>query len=513
MEKNSVRYTRVIKTIRKRYILALSIIIFALSLSQIIVQCNINNEMSYSRIINIAGRQRMLSQKISKDVYAICLSDNKEMKDLYIDELASALEIWKKSNTDLQRGNIEEGISKISNKKIEDMFLIIKEPYEAMINSSLEIIYMAKSSNYNKSEFLSKMQIIQDNEKVFLKGMDDIVFQYDLDAKEKILMIKNIEIILLAITLILILFEILFIFVPAEKSIIKAFKDINESRKNFYKLFEVAPGAMFLVDYETEDVILINKQGKDFKSKLFGKDKKLNIRNIIFSKVENNDEWIKKIKFNERLENQEIVITTEAEKSVAMLISSIKLYFGKKSTILLAIADITNQKKEKENLKKLADFDELTGIFNRRCGFSILENTYAKAKSENKDFSICFIDIDGLKLVNDKFGHDEGDWYIKTVANCIKENIGESNSVFRHGGDEFIVIFSVSDSGQVNEIIDKIQKGLKIIEDSESKAYKIRISFGVAAYKLSESDNLEEFIRKADYKMYENKRSKKLIGS
>lgn len=294
MEKNSVRYTSVIKRIRRRYILALCIIIFALLLSQIIVQYNINNEMSYSRIINIAGRQRMLSQKISKDVYAIYLSENKETEDLYIDELVSALEIWRKSNTDLQRGNIEEGISKISNKKIEDMFLDIKKPHEAMINSAYDIIDMVKSSNYNKSEFLSKMHIIQDNEKLFLKGMDDIVFQYDLDAKEKILMIKNIEVILLAITLMLILFEILFIFAPAEKSIIKAFKDINESRKNFHKLFEVAPGAMFLVDYDTEDVILINKQGKDFKSKLFGKDKKLNIRNIIFSEVENNDDWIKK---------------------------------------------------------------------------------------------------------------------------------------------------------------------------------------------------------------------------
>ncbi|MFL0164078.1 diguanylate cyclase [Candidatus Clostridium helianthi] len=509
MEKNSVRYTRVIKTIRKRYILALCIIIFALLLSQIIVQCNINNEMSYSRIINIAGRQRMLSQKISKDVYAIYLSENKETEDLYIDELASALEIWEKSSTDLQRGNIEEGISKISNKKIEDMFLDIKKPHEAMINSSREIIDMAKISNYNRSQFLSKMRIIEENEKLFLKGMDDIVFQYDLDAKEKILMIKNIEIILLAITLMLILFEILFIFAPAEKSIIKAFRDINESRKNFYKLFEVAPGAMFLVDYDTEDVILINKQGKDFKSKLFEKDKKLNIRNIIFSKVENNDEWIKKIKFNERLENQEMVITTEAEKNIAMLISSIKLYFGKKSTILLAIADITNQKKEKEDLEKLANVDELTGIFNRRYGLSILEDTYAKAKSDDEDFSICFIDIDGLKLVNDKFGHDEGDWYIKTIANCIKENIGESNSAFRHGGDEFIVIFPKIDSGQVNQIIDKIQKRLKIIEDSEGKTYKLEISFGLTSYKLNESDNLEELLRKADYKMYENKKLKK----
>ncbi|WP_271813379.1 diguanylate cyclase [Clostridium beijerinckii] len=510
MEKNSVRYTSVIKRIRRRYILALCIIIFALLLSQIIVQYNINNEMSYSRIINIAGRQRMLSQKISKDVYAIYLSENKETEDLYIDELVSALEIWRKSNTDLQRGNIEEGISKISNRKIEDMFLDIKKPHEAMINSAYDIIDMVKSSNYNKSEFLSKMHIIQDNEKLFLKGMDDIVFQYDLDAKEKILLIKNIEVILLAITLMLILFEILFIFAPAEKNIIKAFKDINESRKNFHKLFEVAPGAMFLVDYDTEDVILINKQGKDFKSKLFGKDKKLNIRNIIFSKVENNDDWIKKIKFNERLENQEMIITTEAEKNIAMLISSIKLYFGKKSTILLAIADITNQKKEKEDLEKLASIDELTGIFNRRYGLSILEDNYMKAKIESGDFSICFIDIDGLKLVNDKFGHDEGDWYIKTVANCIKENIGENNLVFRHGGDEFIIIFPKIGSGQVNQIIDKIQKRLKIIEDLEGKTYKLEISFGLTSYKLNEVDNLEDLLRKADYKMYENKKLKKV---
>lgn len=510
MDINSIKYTKVVKSIRKRYIFALSIIVLALILSQIIVQYNINNGMSYSRTINISGRQRMLSQKISKDVYAIYLADNKETIDFYINELESSIELWKKSNIYLQEGNLSEGISGVNSKEVKDMFLKIEEPHKIIINASNDIIHMVRNNTYDKSILLDKIRLIESNERIFLKGMDDIVFQYDLEAKEKILMIRNIEIALLVITLILILFEVLFIFMPAEKNIIRAFKEINESRKNFHKLFEVAPGAMFLVDYDTDDVILLNKQGEDFKHKLFGNAKELNIKNFAYSEAENQTELLEKIKLNEKIENQEMIIKTEAEKNIAMAISSIRLYFDKKSAILLAMADITNQKKEKEVLKKLASIDELTGLFNRRYGWTLLENLYLKAESGLVDFSICFIDIDGLKSVNDNLGHEEGDWYIKTITNCIEENVGNRGFVFRYGGDEVVVVFTDCDNGQASDILSKTEQKLRRIEVLENKSYKLSISFGIVSYNSDDEGNLEELVKKADYRMYENKKIKKV---
>lgn len=509
MDNNSIKYTKVVKSIRKRYIFALSIIVLALILSQIIVQYNINNDMSYSRTINISGRQRMLSQKISKDVYAIYLADNKETIDFYINELESSIDIWEKSNNHLQEGNLNEGISGSNSQEVRDMFLKIDEPHKVIINAANDIINMVKNNVYDKSSVLDKIRLIENNERIFLKGMDDIVFQYDLEAKEKIIMIRNIEISLLIITLILISFEVLFIFIPAEKSIIKAFRDINESRKNFHKLFEVAPGAMFLVDSDTDDVILINKQGEDFKHKLFGNVKELNIKNFVYSGDEDQTELLEKIKLNEKIENQEMIIKTEAEKNMAMLISSIKLYFDKKSTILLAMADITKQKKEKEALRKLASFDELTGLFNRRYGWTLLENIYLRAEADFIDFSVCFIDIDGLKWVNDNLGHEEGDWYIKTIASCIEEGVGKSGFVFRYGGDEVVIVFTDYNQGQPNDIINKIEQKLEMIEVSENKKYKLSISSGIVNYKSNSSYNLEDLVRKADQNMYENKKLKK----
>lgn len=507
MENDSNKYIEVLKTIRKRYIFALSIIVLALISSQIIIQNNINNQTDYSRIINISGRQRMLSQQISKDVLGIYIETNKEKRNFYMEELTQALVTWEKSNKDLQQGNIKEGISGINSKKIKDMFLTIEKPHNNIIKASNELLKIA--NNDDKALILEQVKIIQDNEKLFLEAMDDIVFQYDTEAKEKIIMIKKIEFALLAITLLLILFEILFIFVPAEKSIIKAFKEINESRKNFTKLFEVAPGAMFLVDHETDDVILINKQGEDFKSKIFGEIEELNLNNITELEVKKYKGLFEKIKYNEKIENQELMIKTKTEKNIAMLISSIKLYFDKKSTILLAFADITNQKKEKEVLKKLASYDELTGLYNRRYGWSVFEDVYRKSKAETLDFSVCFIDIDGLKWVNDNLGHEEGDWYIKTIAWTIKENVNDSDCVFRYGGDEMVIIFDNNDFEKAKNIINTIEEKLNKIQVDENKSYNLSISTGMVKYDPNGEVTLEELVRQADYCMYENKKLKK----
>lgn len=509
MDGNSGKYIDVVKVIRKRYIFALSVIILALILTQVIIQYNINNQMNYSRVVNISGRQRMLSQQISKDVYALYSIDNKEEISNYIEDLNTTVSTWKKSNTDLQNGNVSEGISIKNSEKIKEMFKVIQVPYDNIIDVSDDIIKMLESGSYSKADLLNKVNLIESNERVFLKGMDDIVFQYDSEAKAKIVYIKNIELVLFIITMLLILFEILFIFVPAEKSIIKAFQEIIESRKNFYKLFEVAPGAMFLVDHDTDNVILLNKQGEHFKTKVCGHDEEVNFNNFSGSKSQEYKELFEKIKVNEKIENEEVVIRTKKENSMAMLISSIKLYFDKKSTILIAFADITNQKREKEVLKKLASYDELTGLYNRRFGQTLLENTYLRAQSGCLDFSVCFIDIDGLKFVNDNLGHEEGDWYIKTIADTIKENVRENDCVFRYGGDEIVAVFENYSVEEVNKMAKKIEEKLNMIQASENKSYNLSISAGAVNFKDNSEYTLEEILRQADYIMYEKKKLKK----
>ena len=96
---------------------------------------------------------------------------------------------------------------------------------------------------------------------------------------------------------------------------------------------------------------------------------------------------------------------------------------------------------KKAKLEYQACMDCVTGVLNRRAGLEILETTIEEATMQGENFIICFADIDDFKKINDTFGHSEGDKLLAEVGNILKENIRKTDTVFRIGGDEFIIIF------------------------------------------------------------------------
>lgn len=495
------------RIIRNRYVLALSIIVFLLILSQIIIQHNISNESYASRVINISGRQRMLSQRISKDAYGIFISEDEKTRLTYIEELKKSTDLWKESQLDLKNGDKDKGLPGDNSKKVIQLFSEIEGAHQAMLRASYEIIDIVQRGSYDKEQLWNRIKTIKDNEPLFLNGMDAIVFQYDTESKDKINFIRKIEALLLLLTFSTIILEVFFIFLPAEKSIEKTFTELKESRENLHKLFETAPVALLLVNDDLS-VILQNKFAKEMVVPQVPNIENLKLDKIFDCGSNVSCDLFSKIKYNEKTENQEAILKLENSNKV-VLISSIKIYFNNKPSILLGLSDITRQKEVEEILKRFATYDELTGLVNRRSGWLILENIYEKAKAGLIDFSICFIDIDGLKSVNDTYGHDEGDWYIKTVANVFDGNIDKNNCVFRYGGDEILIILTNYNNLQANSFMKEIEKKLKKIQVSQSKSYPISISYGIVNFRDHKADTLEDYVRKADYFMYENKKLKK----
>ena len=263
MDKSELEYKNVSKTIIKRYIPAVILIIVLIIIGQVIIQYEINQDKHLSRVVNIAGRQRMLSQKISKDAYAIYLSEDKNTISFYINELKTSTDTWEKSNIDLKIGNQNEGLEANNSDKIMELFSKIEANHQEMLSASDDIINMIESGNYSRSLLLEKVNVIESNEGLFLEGMDNIVFQYDRESQDKITFLAKTEIGLFLITLIIILFEIVYIFIPAEKSLSKAFEEIEESNENMMKLFKTAHGAIFLIDEETFKVLLTNKEAEE----------------------------------------------------------------------------------------------------------------------------------------------------------------------------------------------------------------------------------------------------------
>ena len=165
-------------------------------------------------------------------------------------------------------------------------------------------------------------------------------------------------------------------------------------------------------------------------------------------------------------------------------------------------------KKAMEELAELAMTDEMTGVFNRRYALQILNREISLANRERKNFTICYIDIDNLKIINDVYGHDQGDLLITTVIQEFKDTIRGSDYIFRMGGDEFMLIFPYQERIDLDNIIGHLQKTL---QKKEIHGVPIDFSYGFAEFDPAKKITPRELIKQADASMYAQKMQKKKI--
>ena len=168
--------------------------------------------------------------------------------------------------------------------------------------------------------------------------------------------------------------------------------------------------------------------------------------------------------------------------------------------------DVT-EKVEGYNLKEMAQKDGLTGIFSRQYLMSSFMSEFESAKRSGNKLSIALMDIDKFKLINDVYGHFEGDRALIMFASVVKEAIRQDDLFGRYGGDEFFIIFPNSTEEMAERVIDRITSALKNVVLNVGKD-EIELSISVGLCELSDENNLEEMIKKADKMMYENKKNK-----
>lgn len=162
---------------------------------------------------------------------------------------------------------------------------------------------------------------------------------------------------------------------------------------------------------------------------------------------------------------------------------------------------IAQQYFEKETLKKLSEYDSLTDTYNRREISTILFDGIQKGQK----LTCVFIDLDGLKRVNDKYGHTYGDIMLKRFANACMEILGNDGKLARIGGDEFLLVYF----NQSVEVIEKKIKELQLkLLEPEIEKDKIYFSYGISCGE----DTVENYIILADKRMYEYKNRKRQGG-
>ena len=162
-----------------------------------------------------------------------------------------------------------------------------------------------------------------------------------------------------------------------------------------------------------------------------------------------------------------------------------------------------------KELNDAAVRDPLTSLYNRRFVNERLPVDIINALLKHKPLSVCFIDLDNFKSINDLYGHETGDLTIKAAGEVISRNISHEDVwVARYGGDEFLLCLSDTDEDQARAIVEYMQKEIeKMPVNQAAEGVSLSISFGIETMK-DVPVTAEELIRRADEKMYKAKKEK-----
>ena len=180
--------------------------------------------------------------------------------------------------------------------------------------------------------------------------------------------------------------------------------------------------------------------------------------------------------------------------------------------LIYAVArDVTKERIVKETLKQMAYSDTLTGLYNRR-GFSIAAERMQKIAYRNKlGLLLMVADLDNMKLINDQFGHQEGDAALVATAQILQERFRESDLVARTGGDEFVAAL-LTNSFDQNRVIQKsLENSFADYAKRTNHLYPLSLSMGFA-FTSAESEKvpIEDLMARADQAMYECKRQRRV---
>jgi diguanylate cyclase (GGDEF)-like protein/PAS domain S-box-containing protein len=179
------------------------------------------------------------------------------------------------------------------------------------------------------------------------------------------------------------------------------------------------------------------------------------------------------------------------------------------------IIDVTQQKaaeaalrQREEQLRMLSLSDELTGLYNRRGLFALGEHTMRIARRRGRRLGAIYVDVDGLKTVNDRFGHGQGDEALRMVADVIRASIRESDVVGRMGGDEFVIL-AEDDTGVTEDLVARLRRRLQRANEKAGRPFRLSLSIGAVDWEQGDQATLQELIERADQRMYDDKRAKR----
>jgi diguanylate cyclase (GGDEF)-like protein/PAS domain S-box-containing protein len=277
--------------------------------------------------------------------------------------------------------------------------------------------------------------------------------------------------------------------------------ELVDQKRLFENLFDESLEGILLMDQDY-NVLKVNSKFEE----VFGySEAELldnNLENFIIpeSEKENFYKYKNQVLANNKVETEVRRKTKEGTiKYFSLHVIKVELMAGKLG-IYAVYDDITEQRKQKEKIKYLSYKDSLTNLYNRRFFEEEMKRLDTKRQLP---ISIIMADVNGLKIINDSFGHQKGDQLLVKTAKILKSTIRDEDILARQGGDEFAIILPKTDRKSAQQIINRIKRKC---EKTEADELRVSIALGTAT-KTEEIEDIEEILKQADNDMYQNKLS------
>jgi diguanylate cyclase (GGDEF)-like protein/PAS domain S-box-containing protein len=500
------RVDRPARQLRLRSVAALALIALAVIASQAVIQRSIARQQNDAHVVNVAGRQRMLSQKLLKVCLYLGKAQSEPEKTRLRADLEETLGLWQRSHSGLQHGDPAYGLPGKNSPAVTALFQEIDPHFQAMVAAAGQIL----AAPQNATVFNQSLATLGEHEPLFLNGMDAIVVRYDREAEHKVAATRQIELALASLTLLLLALEGWLIFFPAIRRLSLLLRRQQSHQADIETLFASNPSALFLIDKQSLEIVRCNRQAETMIGCSVNEILQQRLGAFLDAMHENNKHFLESIgSGQESPEESEVVLLDAKHTIVEALASSRLLVFDDRPALLVAMTNITEIKKAQEALHYHATFDEMTSLVNRRTGLLLLEKEMARSQRDAMPLAVCFVDLDGLKGVNDGYGHEEGDWLIVKAAEILAESIRLGDEAIRLGGDEFLlVLHNCSEEGS-RILLQRIEERMAQVTAEAHKPFPLAASMGLAIYDPARHMQVHQLIAEADRRMYLKKQLKK----
>jgi diguanylate cyclase (GGDEF)-like protein len=160
-------------------------------------------------------------------------------------------------------------------------------------------------------------------------------------------------------------------------------------------------------------------------------------------------------------------------------------------------------RRDRDNARRLADIDALTGLYNRRGWTDRVLAIDEALHDERQTLSVLFLDLDRFKELNDRLGHEAGDTALRVLANVMREELREQDLIGRYGGEEFVVALPGADRAHAARVAERIRQRLQDLASADPAAAMRTVSIGVAT--LTAGESTTSLLKRADTAMYQAK--------